>query len=344
MAGDNKEAVVAAYNVKVAGKELTQESSEGMEALFVEDHVDMIGLVKVTLNAESFPWSEVTIGGDAEVKMGGDGNPLFKGVVTGIRHHGGAGGIEMITVVGMDPLCKLGASRHTRVWEEMTDSSIAEDVLGQAGVTVGTVDSTSGENPYVIQRNESDLVFLKRLAARNGYLLRATGEGKIDFVKVQYGGSATEFGKPELIKFDYTVSHQSVPPELKVVGWSYLDKEMVEGTASSGDVDDIGSGANAAAETGTVWQAPVVVTDVHVSTAGSAQAMAIAELNRLARSFVRGNATIAGNAAVRAGVKVKFKDFATGFNPEVYVVRSRHVVRKGIYETEFEFVGANLPA
>ena len=66
-------------------------------------------------------------------------------------------------------------------------------------------------------------------------------------------------------------------------------------------------------------------------------------MNRLARSFVQGRAVIAGTGTIRAGVKVKFKEFATGFNPEGYVVGTRHRMQAGVYTTEFFFTSNTKP-
>lgn len=333
----------ARYKVDVAGTSFTQADSKGLTALVVEDHVDMMGVMRVTIDVKGgFDASSVRLGDEAKAAFGGAGDDLFKGFVTGIRHHARAGNVEFVTIIAMDALCKLGASRHTRIFEEVTDSDIVSSVLGEAGLSPGTVDSTSGQNKYVIQRNESDLTFLKRLAARNGYLLLGNNEGKVDFKKVQYSGAKQEFGRQQIQQFDYTVTHQTVPPSVKVLGWSYVDKEKVEGTASAAS-PTIGGGASAVSETGTIWQADLYVTDVHVADEAAARSMAESELNRLARGYVRGSALVEGTGEVRAGKLIKFKEFATGFNPEAYVVSSRHFVEAGVYKTEFHFIGNTKP-
>lgn len=337
--------VVARYVVEVAGQSLTQAESGGLEVLVVEDHVDMVSVLKATVNFGGFDWSSINIGDDVTAGFGGSDEKAFAGIVTGIRHHSSQGGLEFVTVIAMDPLCKLRASRRTKVYDEdATDSDIVSALLGEAGVDPGTVDSTSGANKYVIQRNESDLMFLKRLAARNGYLLLGNAEGKVDFKKVQFSGSAVELEQSSIMSFDYTVSHQNIPPGITVLGWNYMDKVKVEGAATDGDIETIGGGANGVAETGTIWQADAYISDVHVNSDDAAKAMAIAELNRAARQFVRGQATVQGNGEIRAGKLVAFKNFATGFNPEVFVISSRHVVEGGNYTTEFQFVGNTKPA
>lgn len=338
-----------AFNVEIAGNAVTQAANAdegqplGVVAVTVEDHVDMVGIAKATIHQGGMDWSSLTLGADVTAAFGGASDKVFTGIITGVRHHTGTGGMEFVTVIAMDPLCKLRASRQTRVFEEVTDSDIVSDVLGQAGCDPGTVDSTSASNKYVIQRNESDLMFLKRLAARNGYLLLSDPEGKVDFKKAQFSGSPIELDRAEVIGFDYTVSHQSIPPSLTVYGWSYMDKEKVEGTASSGDIETIGGGANAVDETGTIWQADSWISDVQVSDQGAATEMAKGELNRLARQFVRGRAKCHGRGDIRAGALIKFKGFATGFNPEAFVISSRHMIENNVFTTEFQFVSNTKP-
>jgi phage protein D len=329
------------YVVELSGQSLTQ-GEKGLSALVVEDHVDMMGVMRATIAAGSgTEWSAMKLGDAATAGFGGSGDKIFNGFITGLRHHARAGNVEYLTVVAMDPLCKLGASRHTKIYEEQTDSDIVSAVLSAAGLSPGTVDSTSGSNKYVIQRNESDLAFLKRLAARNGYLLLVNGEGKVDFKKVQYSGSPTELGRGDLMEFDYTVTHQAVPPKVTVIGWNYVDKAKVEGQASS--IETIGGGSDAIAKTGSIWQEEMFITDVHVADASAAKSMAEGELNRFARSFVRGSAKVSGQGTIKAGTLVKFKEFASGFNPEGYVVSSRHLVEGGVYTTEFQFIGNTEP-
>jgi phage tail-like protein len=323
------------------GFDITQAESQGLEGMEVEDHVDMCGVARASFNTGGFDWSSVSLGDAVQVGFGGTSDMTFGGYVTGIRHYKLLDGNEFVQLIAMDPLCKLGASRHTRMWEEQTDDAIANDVLGQASVEIGTVDSTSTTHKYVIQRNESDLKFLRRLAARNGYLLLGNCEGKVDFKKPQYSASPIELTPDKLLSFAYTVSAANVPPDVTVYGWDYVAKAKVEGTASS--IETIGGGASALDDAGTIWQETCYVSDVHVNDADAATAMAESELNRMARSYVRGRGVTEGTGEIRAGKKVKFTEFATGFNPEVFVVASKHKIQNGLYITEFWFEGNTKP-
>ena len=135
------------------------------------------------------------------MSFGGDTFKVFKGTVSGLRH-GYQQGRDTLTVLAMDPQGKLAASRETKIYEEMTDSDIATQVLG---TDEGQVDATSEKRPYTLQRNESNLEFVRRLAARNDFLVRAK-EGKIDFVKAQYSNPPMEIQKDKLISLDYSFS------------------------------------------------------------------------------------------------------------------------------------------
>ncbi|MBW1878586.1 MAG: phage tail protein [Deltaproteobacteria bacterium] len=323
------------------GIDITQADNQGLEGMEVEDHVDMMGVARASFNTSGFDWSSVNLGDGVQVGFGGTSDMTFGGYVTGIRHFKLLDGNEFVELIAMDPLCKLGASRHTRIWEEQTDDAIANDVLGQASVEIGTVDSTSTTHKYVIQRNESDLTFLRRLAARNGYLLLGNYEGKVDFMKPQYSAGPIELTTDKLMAFEYTVSPAEVPPDVTVYGWDYVAKEKVEGTASS--IDTIGGGASALDAAGIIWQETCYISDVHVNDADAATAMAESELNRMARSYVRGRGVTDGTGEIRAGVKLKFSGFATGFNPEVFVVASKHKIQSGMYVTEFYFEGNTKP-
>jgi phage protein D len=302
----------------------------------------MISSMRVRIASDGFPWSDVKLGDEATAAFGGHADMTFTGVVVSVRHFSKAG-VDMIEILALDGMIKLAASRMTKFWEDSTDSDIVSAVLGDAGVDAGTVDSTSVSHKYVLQRNESNLAFLKRLAARNGFLLMGNQDGTVDFKKPQFSGTAKELARGDLLSLDYTVSHQEVPPNITVHGWNYIDKEMVEGTASSGDVEAIGGGSDAVSETGSIWQDDMYLTELWVSDQGAAKDMAVAELNRRARSFVRGRGVVHGDGAIRAGTKVKLKEFATGFNPEGFVVGTRHRIQGGTYTTEFFFESNTKP-
>jgi phage protein D len=335
------ESFAASFRVDIGGNEFTQDKPEKMLRLVVETHLDKIGVAHVTLTGDIKP-SDFNIGDDVTISVGGCADPAFVGVVTGFRHTW-RGVIESVTVEAMDPLIKLAASRETKVWggettDEIKDSDAANDAISAGGCDVGNVEDTPGTRPYILQRNESNLAFLKRLAARNGYLVFCE-EGKVNFQKPQFSGQSIEITQPDIKNLDYSRSDIEIPNAVYVEGWDYIAKERV--MASSSSVTGIGGGTPVSA---TTYGADLYISDVFVSSESGAKEMAEAEMNRLARSFVRGACTVLGNGQLKIGGKVKFLGFYEKFNPEGLVVGVRHVVEPGtVFDTTVWFVGNTEP-
>jgi phage protein D len=80
------------------------------------------------------------------------------------------------------------------------------------------------------------------------------------------------------------------------------------------------------------------VTDVPVSTQAQADAVAKAEMERIARQFCKGSCTVQGDDTIRAGSVVEFEGLPQGQNGKYYIIASRHVInQKSGYTTELTF-------
>lgn len=338
---------MARYTVKVAGKKVDQKDPGGLEYICVEDHVEMIGVCELSFAAgKGTSWSSLSVGVDVEVCLGGDTRPVFVGTIASLRH-GFKKGKATVTAVCMDPLVKLAASQRVHEWvkpgEEKTDSEVVNEVLGAASAPIGTVDPTKEKRKYVVQRNESDLTFIRRLAARNGFICMANS-GKVDWKKPQYDGDMVDIPQNEVINLDYQMNPRGIPTEITAYGWDYVTKEKVEGTATAGDVETIGGGENAVASAN-VWQTPAFISDVWVNTQEGALELAKAELNRRARNYLRGRATVQGNGSLYVGGLVGFSGHAPGFNANAFVISSRHrIFVRGGFTTELIFCSNTKPS
>lgn len=329
------------YTVTTPAGECSQSDPKGLQFMAIEDHVDMIGMCELTfeIGDENASWGSMEVGGDVEVKVGGDNRPIFVGTITGARH-AFQKGKNTLTVICMDPLHKLAATRETETYLEQKDSDVASTVIARAGAAVGTVDATSRVHPYIIQRNESDYTFLRRLAARNDYLLMANA-GKIDFKKPQFSGGGTEIPKDKLISMDYSMNPRDVPSQVTAMGWDYATKSPIVGTASQGDINAIGGGSSPA---GQLFTGDAVVSDVWVDDQDAAKEMAAAQLNREARNFLRGRAVVQGDGSLHGGGMIKFAGHADGHNVEAFVISSRHKVYvRGGFTSELVFCSNTMP-
>lgn len=341
----------AAFTITAGSLEATQPNSMGVESFFFEEHIDMVGVAQITLCPNSNgSFSDFAVGDDVEIAVSGN-TRKWKGVITGFRMTL-EGNVPKLTILAMDPLCKLASSRHTRVWpadgnssgtDTVSDSDICSEVLSKANVDAGTVESVAAGPKYVFQRNESDLNFLKRLASRNGFVLRSE-EGKIHFEALQTSGDAVQVDYKSVKALDFTWSPMWVPPKIQVNGYDYATKKVTKGEHSS--FEAIGAGKDPVAHGNKkIWQADAHIGDVWVNADSAATAMAKGELERIGRNFLRGRMIVDGNAEFHPGVMIEVGGFAS-MNLKAVVVSSRHIVttKPDDFRTEVTFMSNTAPA
>ncbi len=330
------------YELTIGGTRFGQSQQDSLNQLVFEDHVDMVDMLTVRVTgAEGRATWGFSIGDEVECKLGG-GATVFKGEVTALEPGYQVEGFSTMTIRALDKMHRLGRGRKTRFWEDMKDSDVASEVGAESGLSVDA-DATEETMPYILQRNESNIAFLKRLAARNNFLVRVV-DGNLEFKKASFSGSSKEITMGESLR-SLRCAFNSLDQVQQVVvrGWDISKKEEVIGTASSGDVTSIGGGEIGADVAAKFGESTAYVTDVPVSSQAQANAIAKAEMERLARQFCKGNASVQGDDTIRAGTVVQFKGLSTGMNGKFYVMASRHVVsvRAG-YTTEFTFCSNTL--
>ncbi len=329
-----------AYEIAFSsGTTLTQPERDGVLSIIIEDHVDMVSMLTIRLGgAESQPSWDYEIGDDVEARVGAGSVLLFTGQITAIEPAFTMDGGSTFTIRALDPLHILGRGRVTRYWEDVLDSDIIDEVGGECGLDTN-IEATSESMPYVLQRNESNIAFLKRLAARNNYTLRVN-DGVLDFQPNQYTGAETTVTMgTELRSMRISFNSAEQVSGVTVRGWDISSKEEVVGEATYDDIMQIGSGEIGADLSDTMFgESTAYITDVPVSSQSQASAIALAEMERLSRQFARGTGTIQGNDAVRAGSLVTLAGVHAPFDGSYFVLASRHIIspRTG-YTTEFTF-------
>ncbi len=338
MSSTTETQTAASFTLTLAGTDMTQADNQGLETMVFEDHVDMVSMVTVRFSQIGSDGNlPCAIGDELKLKLGESGTDVFEGEVIAIEPSFSQAGGTSLTVRALDKVHRLGRGRKTKVFEEMTDSDVVSSVGSDAGLSVDA-DGTDETLPYILQRNESDIAFLKRLAARNNYILRVV-DGSLSFKKPQFEGTGYDIKFGENLR-DFRISYNSVGQVQNVVvrGWDMVAKEEIVGEASTGDIDTIGGGALGADSAGTFGDSTAYVTDVPVASQSGADAIAKAEMNRLARQFARGTALIAGNESVRAGTMVTFSGITGAVNGTCFVVGSRHMVSTATgYSVELSF-------
>jgi phage protein D len=330
------------YEVKVSGKTCTQQESLGLESLWIEDHMEKIGMCVLTFSGGEIPWKTFKEGDDVEVLIGGNAKKLFVGTISGMRHSW-KGSQEVLVIEAMDPLIKLAASTVTKSYNvpdaTQSDDQIAKAVMSAAKVDAGKIDSSSLKK-YTLQLNESNLTFLKKLAGRNGFMLVAN-EGKVDFIKPQSSDPAVEIPSDQLMNINMMNDQSMIPKKVVVIGFDYFNKKVVKGECSSSGVEGVGGGSK---PNSTTYSGTRYVTGVRVDSDAGAKSAAEGIMEGMASGRIKGRATIQGNGSIFAGSKVKFVGFEESQNATVMVISARHTMAPGVgFRTQLEFRGDGAP-
>ncbi len=134
------------------------------------------------------------------------------------------------TVVrGLDPAHRLFRGRRTETYTQVTASDVATKVAQRAGLSIGTVDSTSTVFEHLSQAGVSDWDFLNSLAREVGHEITVV-KGKFDFRSPRKAQEAPTPGGTtsdplvlrqgqDLVRFRAMVTSAAQVKEVQVRGW-----------------------------------------------------------------------------------------------------------------------------
>jgi hypothetical protein len=256
----------------------------------------------------------------------GSSGPVFAGRVTGIEAHYPATQIPQVQVLAEDRLQDFRMERHTRSFENVSDSDVIQQIASKNGLTA-KVDIDGPTYKVLVQLNQSDLAFLReRVAAVDAQLwidnktlyAQARSRRNAGTVNLTYGQDLLEFS----VLADLAHQRSSV----RVTGWSVSDKDLIDVTADASAI----SSELAGGRSGSAVLAQALATHADSVTRAvpmaqpEAKAMAEARYRARARSFVRGVGTVDGNVHVRVGTNVSLSGLGPFFNGPYYVTSARH--------------------
>ncbi|WP_029135750.1 phage baseplate assembly protein V [Nakamurella lactea] len=158
-----------------------------------------------------------------------DGTLLFGGEITGVDLRLERGGPELI-VTADDLAYKLALGSRVRTFTQQTFSEVVTTIAQEAGLSAD-IASTSTRHDYLLQTG-SDLAFVTELADRVGYDWYVNDRTLVfKPPPTAATGPTLTFGK-ELSEFSLRASGLH-PGAVTVNGWSQVQKQSVQGTATT---------------------------------------------------------------------------------------------------------------
>ena len=230
------------FVITVGSSTFNHNTNNIVRSVVVEDHVDMASFCSLMFDASIDQGQvEAKIGDPVDVKLKTEDISVFKGEVISIDHSFQQAGTTTKIVRCIDHIHRLGRGRKTRFWNDMKDSDVASEVGAECGLSV-ECDPTDEQHPYILQRNESNVAFLKRLAARNNFELRVD-QDKLYFKLATFNGQAVDLENGEdIVALSMGYNSSNMVQKVVVQGWSVKDKKEIIGQSEASEVTKIGGG------------------------------------------------------------------------------------------------------
>jgi phage protein D/phage baseplate assembly protein gpV len=358
---------VSTPTLKIGGQMASTSLMEDILEIIVEESLHLPGMFTLVIRNDYFPartgdnpWlydETFTIGKSIEISLKSsttadtdfqeeNDNTLIKGEITAIEAHFNPNSQAPVLIRGYDASHRLHRGRYNRSFQNKTDSDIVKQIIGEAGISPGTVDDTGGPygygDPigYIFQENQTNMEFLRERAARNGFELFVQ-DGKLNFRKPTATTTLSLKWLKEVTSFQVQISSAEQVSSVEVRGWDYQNKQAIVSTKSaqtSEVVTAIDQGKGKAKSTAFNSSPKMIVVNQPVSSSNESDTIAQALFNELSGEFVQADAKAEGNPEIRPGKVIKLMGMGK-YSGSYYVTETRHVFQQRVYVTEFSVRG-----
>ena len=262
---------------------------------------------------------------------------IFRGRVSAIEMVCNYGQLPELVVLAEDLLGSARRARRSRVFTDMSPADVINSVADTLGLSP-TVSGLSAPIGVWAQLNETDLAFLRRLAARFDADLQVTGSALTVAPRADVERGSIELTlNSQLARVRVTADLAEQVTTTTTAGWNVADSSKVSGSARAVTNGGPGSGRSGPDFARDLFgERSEHIGAIVVSSDGEALAVAQAALDQRARRFVRAEGTAEGNARMRVGVQVRLGGISPQFDNTYYLVFACHLfdLRQG-YRTEF---------
>ena len=258
----------------------------------------------------NFMFNKVALGDKIEIQFGlAQQKTVFKGEITAIEERYGDG-VPQIVLLAEDALHRLARHRASRPFEQVSPNAIVSQLAGDAGLQA---DAKLSDSPGDYnQVNESDLHFLRRLAARYAAEPRLVDTTLTCRKREPLPAPVTLDAGDTLKRLRVIADLAHQPIQTTVAGIDLTAGTAISGTGSALLVP--ASGATAAASVkGLGWDGDETFAFAAPATQAEATDYANAALDAQGRRFLHGDLVCGGNPDVMVGAAVSL----TGVSPRL---------------------------
>lgn len=245
-----------------------------------------------------------------------------------------------LIIRGYDLSHRLHRGRFNRSFQNMTDSAIVEKIAKEVGLNAAC-DPTGAAREYVFQKNQTNMDFLRELAARHGFELFVQN-GNLQFRQPKSQQKLELKWLQDINQLNVRVTSAQQVSSVEVRSWDYSNKRSIVETANSEKIvtDTEHRKGSQTANKFSIPAPKMTVVDRPVFSADEAKRMAQSLCDELGGEFVYADAKTDGNGnpEIRPGRVIKLADLGK-YSGEYYVTETRHIYHERVYSTDFSIRG-----
>jgi len=334
---------LSTFTILVNGDALPRQHQ--VASVLVENELNRIPTAKLTLidgNAASqnfdlsnedyfVPGSKIVINSGYDT----DETTIFEGIVIKqnlkIRE-----GSSLLIVECKDLCAKLTLGRKSKIFYDMTDSEIVEEILDAAGIE-HEIEATSVKHAELIQFQISDWDFIVTRMQQYGLVCYAeNGNLMVSKPKIDADGIFEVVYGATLLDLDAEIDTRHHYNSVNAISWNFSDQEVSDVEANNPNIQL--SGNLSYEDLSAVFE-----QESNTSFAGASfkedflQTWVDAKMlfNQLAK--VRGRAKFSGVAEVKPNLTLNLGGLGDRFNGKVFVSGVLHQIEEGSWTVEVQF-------
>lgn len=337
------------YTLKLNARKVPDWVTGEIRSVEWVESIDELDAITISVNAPSGAnradaLALAVAGSSFELKVTTDSGTLIAtGDIVESSIRSTAGGNFEVVLRGLERLHRLRGSQAPKLWTGAPNTWFST-IATRHGLTA-KAQGVDGSAPSQLQATEDDALFLKRIAREYNYYLRVTGK------ELQFGrrhvssGAAVTVPFDQVLRMSFINSLFEAVTKVSVIGSDPSKvKPEIRGVALAAKLKKISKGVNAADQRKKAFgERHLIIPSAATSQLSLAQALAAAEIQKRAETFVTGSIDIEGDPTAGSGQAVKLKGAPWPLNGPFLIRQARHSIRPGSYTTSMEFISDSLP-
>lgn len=319
----------------------------GIENLFVIKAVNKVPTARLTIIDGSVPLEDFEVssgemfipGKELEIKAGyhSDEGTIFKGIITKHSIQTKKDKPSYLIIDLKDASVKMTIGRKSKYFEEVTDSDLIEEIVGEYGLETD-VEATTVTHQEMVQHHATDWDFMLSRAEVNGKLV-FVDDGKVTvkapdlsaepILELAYGHNVFDFEAAMDARDQYSA--------VKSSSWDFANQEVIEGEGDDPSLTEQGniSGSDLADVIG--------LEELLLKHSGKVaddelKAWSDSKFLRSRLSKIKGKVKIQGFSDIKPGDVIELAGFGDRFNGVAFVSSISHrMSTESVWFTIIEF-------